>query len=604
LAHQITGDVVITPAGTDFIFTPESVMLNNGTPSADIECVPTSFGLRNITFTNDRGFPNPSAIAFRGLVQSGKIVNRSTYDRPFEFRNEFLFGPDHGDHLPYGPYDPAVPMSIINKDVRGDPLDPLSDAIFANFRNDGITQLGFDIGYISGKGQPDEWFYAYGGVYSVVRGNQPRVPVRCWVGGTIQNPGDYEVSGTAAGLLTITLLATISGSVIITPHAPTGGFSPSSVTVSNASPTAQIQRTGGGVTCTDEIQFTNNRGLHDIYPNQWLEESPMDPMGGASAYLGIPVDHWPFDPNQLSAIDQILTVVSPDESGYGGRMYELFHGWTDTGGASWRAAACVMFDFGTGLPLVDGTPSASGSGMPIWPILLRWDEYERARLRDPVDGYIPHALYITAHLAGAKPVSIWPGRHAAGGDPNFDSYNNPNNPRMGWGGRFKIKDSWYQNNIGNYNSYTRVIVNTLWRYGAFMLDGGRGFALQCTSDYRWSEPDMLWHFNSHPLPPEAFEMLEQPYGCTISGPSTVPAGTPVTYTLTRDPRNQLSRNGISLYSDLYTGSQIWRGACDLTDATPINTITFMPNWTGAKTLGLYQSTCYWLLPGPFTLTVT
>ena len=61
------------------------------------------------------------------------------------------------------------------------------------------------------------------------------------------------------------------------------------------------------------------------------------------------------------------------------RLYEYYQVDTPDGGKTWHSAGGAQFDLKTGAPRRDGWTSADAAGLPIEPLLVRYDEIERGR---------------------------------------------------------------------------------------------------------------------------------------------------------------------------------------------------------------------------------
>jgi len=67
----ITGTVVVTPAGSGGTFSPTTVSISSGSPTASFTFTPTSTGVKSITVTNDGGLANPAAMPLTVVAVGG-----------------------------------------------------------------------------------------------------------------------------------------------------------------------------------------------------------------------------------------------------------------------------------------------------------------------------------------------------------------------------------------------------------------------------------------------------------------------------------------------------------------------------------------------------
>lgn len=77
---SLTGTVIITPSdgGAGGSFTPSTVSLTAAAPSATFKYTPSTYGVRSITTTNNRGLINPIQIAYTSVVTSYTLAGPST----------------------------------------------------------------------------------------------------------------------------------------------------------------------------------------------------------------------------------------------------------------------------------------------------------------------------------------------------------------------------------------------------------------------------------------------------------------------------------------------------------------------------------------------
>lgn len=499
-ADELTGSVVITPSASngDDGFNPASVTLSEAEQSAEIEYTPDDAGERTITFDNDRGL-NSEIVTFTGLVVEGMTVVRLGNPSLYPVENFEMM--DHGGYPLFGPYDPSKPLSVVNKDISADELDPDSDAILAGYEALNM-RVRYEIGYMAGA----ESYLNYGWVTTVVRGTYPLVP---------------------------------------------------------------INYVGYGITDGDHVPMR------------------IPPWASAQSYWDNPVTQYPH-PTIPTYADQQVCVLDPDNDA----LYELYAAYTPDDGDSWTASGGAKWDLSTGALRTDSLSSADGCGMPIYPLLLRYDEVMRAI--DDGTGYVPHALRFTTKWA--RRFSIWPARHAAGGAASG----------LCWGDRLRLKQAWYDENEHLFQQpVARVVLKTLVHYGMYMCDLNGAFSVSCCMDRRWPVAAVYELENSlgatalihvHDL-----EVLKREYGCTLTGPTTGQVGVPCgPFTVSRVPINDANYQNTIYIGDGST----WFDHTVLSPSNPTHDFYYTPTSAGVKAVSLYQIECYWWLPPAITLTVT
>lgn len=134
------------------------------------------------------------------------------------------------------------------------------------------------------------------------------------------------------------------------------------------------------------------------------------------------------------------------------------------GGFAWRANQGSTWDMRSSRLRPDGVTSADAAGLPIFPLLTRYDEVAQGEIR--------HALRLS--VPATRKGWIYPARHddAHGTDPNL--------PQMGQ--RFRLKRSIKES---RFPAQVRPIIRALKRYGAIVSDQGAPWFLTGAPDERW-----------------------------------------------------------------------------------------------------------------------
>lgn len=191
----------------------------------------------------------------------------------------------------------------------------------------------------------------------------------------------------------------------------------------------------------------------------------------------------PLDARVESGSDRHLLIVQSGSC----KLYEMFNARRTALG--WSADSAALFDLRSDAMRPAGFTSADAAGLPITPLLVRYDEVQ--------SGQIDHALRFTAQRTQRGYVS--PARHFASSDTN------PALPPMGL--RLRLKANF---DISRFSGASRVVLVALKRYGMLVADNGSNWFISGSTDTRWSDADLnqLKH-----VPGAAFEAV-------ASGPIT------------------------------------------------------------------------------------
>jgi hypothetical protein len=155
-------------------------------------------------------------------------------------------------------------------------------------------------------------------------------------------------------------------------------------------------------------------------------------------------------------------------------LYETGNVYGNANGTAWEGGCGAIFDLDSYELRPQTWTSADAAGLPIFPLLIRYDEVERALASG---GEIPHPIRFTAN--NTQHAYIWPARHYA------SSSTNPNHPPMGL--RFRLKASV---DISTFSPRMQVILRTMKKYGLIMSDNGSNWFFQGTHDDRWDDEDI------------------------------------------------------------------------------------------------------------------
>lgn len=288
-----------------------------------------------------------------------------------------------------------------------------------------------------------------------------------------------------------------------------------------------------------------------------------------------------------------LTAIRNETSGGIDTVEDLYDVWSADGGATWNAHGGARFDLATGATRPDGVSSADAAGLPILPLVTRYEEV--------ASGDIGHAIRGTFGRSVCSSRYVWPARH---------SVNNNGLVGLHFGGRIRLSSAWYAAHAADYTGQARVFVDAMRKYGIINADvtgDDHRPHLIATSDARWDvtgTTSSILLLNS--IPATAFEVAYQRPGFTLTGPTSGAAGVAQTYTVTRNPANDtnffanvyLSVNGTANAAGLSVASVA------LSDGSPSATFTFTPPSAGSYDLTGEDGSNVWVPAPALTLAAT
>lgn len=164
------------------------------------------------------------------------------------------------------------------------------------------------------------------------------------------------------------------------------------------------------------------------------------------------------------------------------RLYELYNARLEAGGG-WTAGSGAAWDLNSNALRPAGWTSADAAGLPILPLLVRYDEVKA--------GLIDHAIRFT--VLRTQAAYIRPASHYA------SSSRDPNLPPMGL--RLRLRATF---DISGYPPDDRVILVAMKRFGLIVADNGSNWFFQGASDPRWNDDDLN---RLKDVPGSAFEVV-------------------------------------------------------------------------------------------------
>jgi hypothetical protein len=162
---------------------------------------------------------------------------------------------------------------------------------------------------------------------------------------------------------------------------------------------------------------------------------------------------------QWTSGDRHTVVVDRDTC----RLYETWA--TRKQGNNWSAGSGATWNLNSYVLRPSTWTSADAAGLPILPLLLRYDEVAAHA--------VDHAIRFTTDVTDTR--FLWPARHQAGG------ISNPAYPPMG--ARFRLKASYPISPM--LRADTRAVLIAMKKYGLVLADNGSPWYFQGTSDTRW-----------------------------------------------------------------------------------------------------------------------
>jgi hypothetical protein len=152
-------------------------------------------------------------------------------------------------------------------------------------------------------------------------------------------------------------------------------------------------------------------------------------------------------------------------------LYELYN--ASAGHTGWEASSGAVWDLKINDTRPEGWTSADAAGLPILPLLVRYDEVEK--------GSIDHAIRFTLGKNKITAGYVAPASHKISGT-NSD----PNAP-VPMGTRVRLKKDF---DISGFSSANQVILTAMKNYGLILADAGSDFFISGAPDDRWDNDDL------------------------------------------------------------------------------------------------------------------
>jgi hypothetical protein len=149
------------------------------------------------------------------------------------------------------------------------------------------------------------------------------------------------------------------------------------------------------------------------------------------------------------------------------RLYELFA--LERRGGGWHAGSGAVWNLRSKRLRPAGWTSADAAGLPILPLLARYDEVRRGR--------IDHALRVTVQRT--RRAYVYPARHVAS-----DS-SDPSLPRMGE--RLRLKAGV---DVSRFPRQARIVLRALREYGLIVADNGSDWYVSGAPNAGWDNDQL------------------------------------------------------------------------------------------------------------------
>lgn len=149
------------------------------------------------------------------------------------------------------------------------------------------------------------------------------------------------------------------------------------------------------------------------------------------------------------------------------KLYELYA--ARRRGAGWEAGSGAVFNLRSNALRPEGWTSADAAGLPIMPLLVRYEEVRR--------GQIDHALRVT--VPRTQRGYIHPATHFASADSD------PALPPMGL--RLRLRADYP---LAGFHGESLIVLRALERYGLIVADNGSPWYVTGAPDPRWDDEDL------------------------------------------------------------------------------------------------------------------
>lgn len=231
-----------------------------------------------------------------------------------------------------------------------------------------------------------------------------------------------------------------------------------------------------------------NQNLHPDFGGNGEYGIPYTVVGNGQSLVPVTITDYPEESDQgpypipptaqiENGSDAHVIVVDKD----GCKLYELYQASLESNG--WNAASAAIFDLTSNALRPEGWTSADAAGLPIFAGLVRYDEVNA--------GTMNHALRVT--FSDTQMGYIHPATHHA--SDNTDAFA----PPMGL--RLRLKADF---DTSPYTGQSKVILETMKKYGLMVADNGSNWFVSGASDLGWNDDELN---QLKDVPGSAFEVV-------------------------------------------------------------------------------------------------
>lgn len=553
LLSSIPGSMVVTPTASngDGVFSPTTVTLNNGSPTQQFAYIPSLWGVRSISYSNDIGATDPSSHNFVSKIQTGPA----------------------GRAIPSGVIGVNLGgFSVLNgsslwlreftRIISGEPKSAQSDGIIAKLTA-GSYKMSF-LGGVHWKGANS----SYTTPFNVVSGDTPLWPLKTVTYPNAKSPTGWPVFQGTAQQTWPYFFGLISG--VTKGHVHITGSHISQFTLFKSGDTILFSCNGFGYPIFFDPTYYV---VQQVVDNDLLIiDKPYQGPNNAFAYLSGPYNSNPTYEDALFSDAHLFTYLRNEETG-GADLYEGYN-VIESGGTT-RCTSSAYYAYDETLSPANNVGTTTAAGIPMAPLILTYDEASNDRIK--------HCLGMTLTNYGfiLQNKCVWPGLAVAAGLPGTG---------VPYGGRFRLRKDWCDANSGSFSPINRNILKAMRDYGLIVADGGIMLDVWVANDDRWNPADFT---ALRTIPASA---LEVPYSAdapqwSLTGPESgacnVSAG-PWTWTYLIDDNINIPRSDWYIKYSFNPGGSFTTGpAVFFQDYSGRGPYTF--NWTPTQT-GLYY--CY------------
>jgi hypothetical protein len=152
-------------------------------------------------------------------------------------------------------------------------------------------------------------------------------------------------------------------------------------------------------------------------------------------------------------------------------LYELYN--ASVGKKQWEASSGAVWDLKINDSRPEGWTSADAAGLPILPLLVRYDEVQK--------GTIDHTIRFTLSKSKVTRGYTSPANHLVSGTNNDESAPVP------MGMRIRLKGDY---DISGFSVSNQVILTAMKEYGLILTDIGSDMYITGAPDERWDNEDL------------------------------------------------------------------------------------------------------------------